>query len=187
MNKISCDTCLDLVPLVKDGVSSQDSKKLVEDHIETCEECRDIYHDFNPIEIEDFDIDYDKTLGKIKRKLYALAGLILIIGSVLGLSLNDSQGIFYNILIMPLLGGVAYLVFNKKAYIVAIFIFIISFVHQGIHGYLEGYLTNMKDVFLASGQMSVIFLMFFFVGIIILRLLTIAIYGGKENRNESNN
>ena len=32
MSKISCDTCLDLIPLVKDGVSSQDSRKLVEDH-----------------------------------------------------------------------------------------------------------------------------------------------------------
>ncbi len=28
MNKITCNTCLDLMPLVKDGVSSEDSKKI---------------------------------------------------------------------------------------------------------------------------------------------------------------
>ena len=72
MSKISCDTCLDLIPLVKDGVSSQDSRKLVEDHIETCPECKEVYLESKQIELEDLEIDYDGALNKIKRKLYAL-------------------------------------------------------------------------------------------------------------------
>lgn len=182
MSKISCDTCLDLIPLVKDGVGSQDSRKLVEDHIETCPECKEVYLESKQIELEDLEIDYDGALTKIKRKLYALAGFILIIGSLVGVSLNDSENMFYNILIMPLLGGVAYLVFAKKAFIMSIFIFIITFIRQATYGYLEGFLTNSTEILQEATPISIVFVMFFFVGIVILKLLNIAIYGGKENR-----
>ena len=72
MNKISCNTCLDLMPLVKDGVSSKDSKKLVEEHLLECEDCKNIYSEFKHMEVEDLEIDNDKVLGKIKKKLYSL-------------------------------------------------------------------------------------------------------------------
>ena len=187
MNKISCNTCLDLMPLVKDGVSSKDSKKLVEEHLLECEDCKNTYSEFKHMEVEDLEIDNDKVLGRIKKKLYSLAGLILIVGSIIGVNLTNSQNIFYNFLIMPLLGGVAYLAFEKKAYLAAILVFIISFVRQASYGYLKGYFSNMKEVFYESVPISIVFVIFFFVGIIIFRLLTISIYGGKENKYEKNN
>ena len=38
--KISCDVILDLIPLVKDGVASDDSSTIVKEHIKNCESCR---------------------------------------------------------------------------------------------------------------------------------------------------
>lgn len=38
---ISCDIIKDLLPLYHDGVCSEDSKKMVEEHIAKCEICRD--------------------------------------------------------------------------------------------------------------------------------------------------
>lgn len=38
---ISCEIIKDLLPLYHDSVCSEDSKKLVEEHLEHCESCRD--------------------------------------------------------------------------------------------------------------------------------------------------
>ena len=40
MNTISCDICMDLIPLVRDGVASADSAAAVEEHLKTCPACR---------------------------------------------------------------------------------------------------------------------------------------------------
>jgi len=38
---ISCDIIKDLLPLYHDGVCSEDSKKVVDEHLRHCESCRD--------------------------------------------------------------------------------------------------------------------------------------------------
>lgn len=38
---ISCEVIKDLLPLYHDGVCSADSRKIVEEHLEHCENCRD--------------------------------------------------------------------------------------------------------------------------------------------------
>ena len=43
MEKITCNVIKDLLPLYIDNVLSEDSSKLVEDHINTCESCRAYY------------------------------------------------------------------------------------------------------------------------------------------------
>lgn len=40
MNKISCNIIGDLLPLYVDGAVSEDTKKLVEEHLAECEECK---------------------------------------------------------------------------------------------------------------------------------------------------
>lgn len=41
--KMKCDIINDLLPLYVDGVLSQDSKELIEEHLEECENCRKIF------------------------------------------------------------------------------------------------------------------------------------------------
>ncbi len=43
MNEISCEICMDLIPLVMDGVASEGSRKAVEAHIHGCGACRSLY------------------------------------------------------------------------------------------------------------------------------------------------
>ena len=43
MNGIPCDVCLDLMPLVQDGVASAASEALVKQHLEHCPRCRAIF------------------------------------------------------------------------------------------------------------------------------------------------
>lgn len=42
MNKISCNVIGDLLPLYVDGAVSEDAKKLVEEHLAECEECKKV-------------------------------------------------------------------------------------------------------------------------------------------------
>ena len=41
---LSCDVIRDLLPLYHDGVCSEESKRIVEEHIETCADCKDVLH-----------------------------------------------------------------------------------------------------------------------------------------------
>ena len=40
---MTCEVIRDLLPLYADGVASQESRALVEEHIRTCDECRALY------------------------------------------------------------------------------------------------------------------------------------------------
>ena len=40
MKDISCDVIRDLIPLYIDDICSEQSKRLIEDHIDECENCR---------------------------------------------------------------------------------------------------------------------------------------------------
>lgn len=41
MNEINCEVIRDLLPLYHDGVCSEESKKLIEEHLTSCENCRE--------------------------------------------------------------------------------------------------------------------------------------------------
>ena len=43
MEKITCNVVRDLLPLYVDDVLSDDSRKLVEEHMRTCNKCRSYY------------------------------------------------------------------------------------------------------------------------------------------------
>lgn len=187
MNKISCDICLDLLPLIKDGIGSEDSRILVEEHILECKECKDIYEKFENIELREIEIDNEKVLAKIRNKLYSLGGLILILGTIVGVSLIGSQNTFYNLLIIPLLGGVSYIAFDKKAYIGSILVFLISFINQWFVGYIDRVYTSRKTLFYGSLTTGIIFLIFFYIGIIILKLFKISISREVEDKDEKTN
>ncbi len=45
---ISCDIIMDLIPIYKDGVASEDSKKAVEEHILTCKDCAEMCKMYTP-------------------------------------------------------------------------------------------------------------------------------------------
>lgn len=114
MNKITCDLCKDLMPLVKDGIASEDSRQAVEAHVAECEECKKLYAG-ECAELAEINPDLEQELGKLKRKLQIFSTVLMMFGVFFGLSLTASQEMFYNSLIMPVIGALGYVIFRWKA------------------------------------------------------------------------
>ena len=114
MNKITCDICKDLMPLVKDGIASEDSCMAVKEHIGICEECKMMYES-EITEASEINIDLERELGRLKRKLQIFSVVLMMFGDFFGLSLTAGEEMFYNSLIMPVIGALGYVIFRWKA------------------------------------------------------------------------
>lgn len=110
MNEISCEVCRDLIPLVRDGVASEDSRQAVLRHLETCEECKALYDGAAPGVHTG-----EQVFQKIKRRMQIFSAMLLMFGMLFGLSLTAGSGIFYNVVLMPAIGAVGYFLFRWKA------------------------------------------------------------------------
>lgn len=170
MHKISCDTCFDLMPLVKDGIASEDSCHLVKEHLAGCAHCAAAFGK---------DLETDTTmndaavLGKIKKRMMLLWGSIMLAGTLFGLVLSDGMGMFYNILIMPAIGGFGYLLLKKKAYLIPFALFLFSHIWISVreaNNKMVTY-TSMTELILISTWWPVILAAFSAIGVLIAWLL----------------
>ena len=114
MNKITCDICKDLMPLVKDGIASEDSRLAVEEHVKECEECKKMFGETAEQSLVP-NVELEEEFGKLKRKLQIFSAILMMFGVFFGLSLTASQEMFYNSLIMPVIGVLGYVIFRWKA------------------------------------------------------------------------
>lgn len=110
MNKLSCDICMDLMPLVQDGVASEDSVLAVEEHIASCPVCRALYQAPPAAEKND-----RAVAVKIKHKLQTFCAFLTVLGMFFGISLLENQGNLYILFVMPLIGACSYPVYRWKA------------------------------------------------------------------------
>ena len=133
MNKISCDLCMDLIPLVKDGVASQDSKQAVDAHIASCEACRAFYNGETPPPV-----DTVKTFEKFHRRLQLSSAMLMMFGIFFGLSLTAGNDMFYNTLIMPVIGALGYYIFRWKALYIVPALMLITHLATNLFGFLRG-------------------------------------------------
>ena len=182
MNKISCQVILDLIPLVKDNVASKESVKLVKDHMETCETCRELYNSFTK---ETITMNESKVISKIKNQLLITLIIIIIAASMVGLALSETMGMFYNILIMPFIGGLGYFAFEEKSYLVPSSIFLFSYVWLFIKYIGEGMIIeqNIWAVVTLPIGWSIIYTGLVGIGIFIAFLLK---YAFRKDENHEN-
>ena len=113
MNKISCEMCVDLMPLVHDGVASEDSRNAVLQHLQECSECRALYEGQIPTPTHT-----NELLSKIQRRARIFSAMVMMFGIFYGLMLTAGNGLFMNVVIMPIIGGIAYYLFRRKALII---------------------------------------------------------------------
>ncbi|MFZ7133461.1 MAG: zf-HC2 domain-containing protein [Eubacteriales bacterium] len=113
---VPCDVILDLIPLVKDNVASEDSVNLVSEHLKSCESCKLEFENYVlPIQKE---IDDKRVLSLIKRKLFLITSALLFLGTFIGMVLNKST--FTNfmptiiIALSIVIMGILILKFNSK-------------------------------------------------------------------------
>lgn len=173
MNKISCDICLDLIPLVEDNIASEDSRIAVVEHIKNCESCREY---FSEEKAKIPKMNDKKVIYKIKKQLYLFIIGIIILGAILGMALTDGIGMFYNILIMPIIGALGYFVFSKKSYYVPLTLFFLIYIWLLIKYVVEGMFsyTPFISALLMPGYWALMYTGLCVLGIVIGILLKIA-------------
>ena len=110
MNEITCEVCMDLMPLVHDGVASDDSVNAVQQHIRQCPDCQALFEGQAPLPS-----DKGKILDKLNRKIQLASAMVLMFGVLFGLMLTAGSGIFHNALIMPIIGAIGYYLFRWRA------------------------------------------------------------------------
>lgn len=140
MNEITCDLCMDLIPLVKDGVASEDSKNAVERHIASCEVCSALYNGETPPPV-----DPSKTFEKFHRRLQLSSAMLMMFGIFFGLSLTAGSDMFYNTLIMPVIGALGYYIFRWKALYIVPGLMLITHFATNLFGLLRG--TEHLDIY----------------------------------------
>lgn len=114
--KISCEVISDLIPLVKDNVASEETIKLVSEHIKDCEECKMELGDYNlgnTTKINDM-----RVVSNIKKRLFLISSTLLYIGAFIGMALNKNSSSnlipLITILLSIVFVGVIFLNFNLK-------------------------------------------------------------------------
>lgn len=122
----NCNIIRDLIPLVKDDVASEESKAMVLSHIQECEPCRALY-DSQPAPPETDTAPQPgrdaKILLAVRRSIRTIQALLLTVGGIIGISIGLSAGMFYNILLMPLLGILSGIGTRIRWYLVPLIVF----------------------------------------------------------------
>jgi len=177
LKNISCDIILDLIPLVKDGVASEDSQKIVNDHIKSCSNCKVEFESFEDIYSEQKSINDKKIIYNIKKNIFITQILILAIGAITGIALTNSMAMFYNFIIMPVIGGISFIVLKRRWYITPISVFILSYLWQTIAWTIE----SGFDWTILYGSLfySIIYTSLIALGVIIAKLLKFAFGKGE--------
>ena len=167
MIKITCDVCMDLMPLVQDNVASADSVSIVKHHLESCSECRAMFEGQIPAPS-----DSKQIIKKIQRKIHTFLSMVLMFGVFFGLSLTARSELFLNSLIMPVLGCIGYYLFRWKAlYITPILLLVTHLITNTF-----GLIYNSQYLDIASLFMwTAIYSVFSMIGTIIVGLIHFAL------------
>lgn len=84
MNEISCEICMDLIPLVRDGAAAEDSQIAVEWHIEGCEACRAVFEQDTIQEVQE-----EKALSKAVKRVRKASAALLVLFILMGICLCE--------------------------------------------------------------------------------------------------
>ena len=167
MNEITCDMCMDLLPLVKDGIASEDSREAVEQHICGCDTCKSVFEEYRdnnapaPVQTEE-------AFKKVMHKMKYFMNIILVFGIFFGLSLTAGEDMFYNSVLMPVIGTLGYLLFQWNAILMVSALMLMT----GLLSRLLAFLRGVEYLDIASSLMfTLIYSGFVAVGVVIAGLL----------------
>jgi hypothetical protein len=97
--KITCEVVKDLLPLYVDNIVSEESKKLVQEHLNGCEECRKYHRDLTGETILTTEISHnDKdALKKIRKKIKGKRIKAACLSAIITIAIF--AGLFYGLII----------------------------------------------------------------------------------------
>lgn len=95
MEKINCNVIQDILPLYIDDVVSDDTKELVEEHLQNCEICQRVYHE-TKTDLENDLKNFRKFLKKKKTKTILLSIATTIVCFVAVFTFMNKHVIYIN-------------------------------------------------------------------------------------------
>lgn len=123
--KNECSVIKDLLPLYVEDMVSAETKEYVEEHLESCPDCRRELADLKDgeglaaIETKPTPKNEAKPFKKMMKRMnmqfYSLAYSAIIFFIFLGFGWTGGENLMYNSLIMPIVGIFGYYVFRWKA------------------------------------------------------------------------
>lgn len=172
--KLPCSVILDLIPLVKDGVASEESENIVKEHIKICDSCKNEFEMSGSVDIQQQFIRDAKVLSAIKRSIFITQIAVLVVGTVIGIGLTGTMGMFYNFMIMPVIGIISFIALKRKSYITLISIFVLTYLWQVITIMIETRGETSWWILQAGLIYSLIYTGLVALGIVIAMLLGFA-------------
>ncbi|HIQ58992.1 MAG TPA: zf-HC2 domain-containing protein [Candidatus Merdivicinus intestinavium] len=176
-NQIPCEICRDLMPLVRDGVASPESREAVLAHIRDCPGCRAEWEDAPPPPVR---MDEKRVASRLRRGLFRWVLALVGLGTLLGLSLSEGNGMFYNILLLPALGAAACWAMPGKAWLPAPAMAVLTWLWHLVKYWAEG--GSPPDIFLRPLYWAAIYGGLCGLGVLIALLLRFAFR--KEGHDE---
>lgn len=125
MDRTNCNIIKDLLPSYMDAVCSEDSRKLVEVHLNGCRECRNLMEMMTATEIVsektgDRQIDYMKKIRQEYTKKNIVSFVLLVICLIMGLMMGLSSyrfvyiNLYYCYIIVPIIMTGIYLILSGR-------------------------------------------------------------------------
>lgn len=172
-NHVACPVIRDLIPLCRDGVASAESVQLVKTHTAGCEKCRREYEEPGAVLPPPApQIQGDQGLmRRIRRRSYQMLGIFLVVGAVLGALITFNSNVFYNFLLMPLLGAAGYFLCRPHIYIPPFFVAAATLVCGGVSALIT---ADSLYGFLSYAIYACLYALFTLLGVFIGFLLRYA-------------
>lgn len=181
MSWIKCEVIEDLITLYVDNLSSEESNKIVEKHLEECDKCKKFLEILKTDEINidivdknnnDVDKVEEKLIRNIKRSLLNNNLIFGLMGAVIAVVFTLDMRIFNGFILLPAIGAIVYLK-TRKVWIapitvgtLKIILETINMLRQGVEG-IGTYKVSIFDILGVVGIWGIIFAVLTTIGVII--------------------
>ena len=119
-----CSVVRDLLALYAEGLVSKESAAFVESHLQGCETCqaeleelkKETHFEQNASKLAPSEDIFSSVQKKLRLRVQLFFAMLLLPGIFWGFGLMMGDNLFYNAVIMPLVGVLGYFVFRQKAF-----------------------------------------------------------------------
>lgn len=178
-----CDIVRDLLPLYSENMASENSVKFIDEHLERCEDCRAELEKLEknlPEQHSENDFSaLKKALKKLRGRFEILMVVITVFTVFIGVNftVHDSM-LFYNIIIMPIIGIFGYVIMRWRAlYNIPLILILATLVQIFVF-----YLSNQNYYYSAIFSFLIFYIPLSIIGVIIAGLYAFAFR--KEDKND---
>lgn len=181
----TCEIVRDLLPLYLENMASEESVTLVNKHLHECELCRAEHGRLTSLQPPSMEAmpekDKNGAWKKVRKRLLSkvrlLCFFVVAIGVFVGTGLTNGENLYYNTVIMPVVGALMYSVFRWRAAYVTPIVVIGTQLLNFIIPLMTGD-TAVEDP-LSTFAFSLIYSALALVGMTVVGLIGIALGRGK--------